>query len=88
MSSTLRAIAFIVVVTACNKGSDLQKIRADGYGCSLAGGGGGFVPTHGQHCFVCPDDKSMAACGDNPLTSGCHEEDCAVKKSGGSGSGN
>jgi hypothetical protein len=87
MSSTLRAFALVILVSACgSKGSDLQKIRADGYGCSRTGGGAGFVPTPGQHCFVCADDKSMAACGENPLTSGCHEEDCAAKPgSGGSG---
>lgn len=70
----LTALASLLLVVACNKGDDLDRIRKDGFGCSKAGAGAGFVAKPGEHCFVCQDDTSMAKCSMNPLTSGCKED--------------
>jgi len=64
-----------VVLLACSKGQNLDKIREDGFSCKMAGGGGGFAPKPGNHCFICADSDSMSKCGANPLTSGCKEVD-------------
>lgn len=70
----LAALASLLAVFACNKSDNLEQIRKDGFGCSKAGAGAGFVTKAGEHCFVCPDDTSMAKCSTNPLTSGCKED--------------
>jgi hypothetical protein len=61
------------LVAACDKGADLNQIRADGFQCLMKGGGVGGAPKDKQHCFVCTDQDSMLKCGKNPLTSGCKE---------------
>ena len=67
--------ALTLVLFACNKGKSLEQLQQDGYACSKAGSGAGFVPKPGSHCFMCPDSDSMSKCGTDPLTSGCKEVD-------------
>ncbi len=80
MSRAILSVASVGVAvlvassTGCDKGGDLEKLRKDGYGCTKAGAGAMFAPKPGEHCFVCPDDASMAKCQTNPVTSGCKEE--------------
>ena len=82
MLITVSAVALLVVSSGgCSKGDSLEKIRADGFGCSKAGASGAvMISKPGEHCFVCPDDASMAKCSTNPLTSGCKEDPSACKQ--------
>ena len=73
-AAVIAAVAVAVLGTGCNKGKTLEQLRADGISCTKAGAGAGFVSKGTEHCFVCPDDASMAKCSSNPLESGCKED--------------
>lgn len=78
----LASLAFVtILLVACNKADSLEKLRADGFSCRLAGQGGGFAIKPGEHCFVCPDQDAMLKCSKNPLGAGCKEDPNACPKS-------
>jgi hypothetical protein len=74
-------LVVVSLAAGCDKGSDLAKLQTDGYGCTKAGAGATFIPKPGEHCFVCPDDATIAKCAKNPVTSGCKEDPTACGKS-------
>lgn len=71
-----RSLGMLFVLGAlasCDKGTNLEQLRTDGYQCLRKGGGVGGAPKGKEHCFVCSDDESMMKCGRDPLASRCKE---------------